>query len=371
MTQAPDKIEFHPVANIFPLIDGQEFAALVADIRAHGLREPIVLHEGMILDGRNRYLACTDADVAPRFVVYGGVDPVAYVVSLNLHRRHLNESQRAMVAAEIANLGEGRPWPAESLPQLPGVTASIEAVTQTAAADMLNVSRAAVQRAATVRDHATPALVQKVQRGEVSVSAAAEIARLPEPEQALVAAMTDAEIVARAKEIRLNHRAHGTGDNEWYTPAAYIEAAREVMGGIDLDPASSSAANRVVRAARFLSISDDGLTQEWRGKVWLNPPYTQPDIQRFMQKLIDEFSAGRVGEAIALTHNYTDTAWFHLTSSAANGICFTRGRIAFEAPDGRKAAPTQGQAFFYFGPNFAKFAEVFGRFGSIVVRHVI
>src|SRR5689334_7637506 len=97
-------LEFHRLADIFPLVEGQAFGALVADIKAHGLHQPIVMFEGKILDGRNRYRGCLAADVEPTFLTYTGDDPVAYVVSLNLRRRHLTESQRAMVAAKLATL---------------------------------------------------------------------------------------------------------------------------------------------------------------------------------------------------------------------------------------------------------------------------
>lgn len=165
-----------------------------------------------------------------------------------------------------------------------------------------------------------------------------------------------------------NHRAQGTGENEWYTPAQYIEMARECMGGIDLDPASSEAAQRVVRADEYFTVSDNGLDQEWLGRVWLNPPYSQPAILHFIEKLTEEYSTGNTAEAVCLTHNYTDTAWFHLAASVCSAICFTRGRIGFLSPSGEKAAPTQGQAFFYFGPNTARFSEVFRPIGVILSR---
>lgn len=104
-----DEIEFHEIASIFPMMEGEEFETLVKDIKENGLIEPIYLYEGKIIDGRNRYLACQKAGVEPRFEEYTGISPVDFVISKNLHRRHLNESQRAVVAAKIANLSRGRP----------------------------------------------------------------------------------------------------------------------------------------------------------------------------------------------------------------------------------------------------------------------
>jgi len=100
-------LTFHHLAEIFPLSEGADFESLVSDIRANGLHEPIVLFEGSILDGRNRYRACLEAGIEPITKDFEGDDPLAYVVSLNLMRRRLNESQRAMIAANIANMRQG------------------------------------------------------------------------------------------------------------------------------------------------------------------------------------------------------------------------------------------------------------------------
>ncbi len=162
-----------------------------------------------------------------------------------------------------------------------------------------------------------------------------------------------------------HHGALGTGENEWYTPPDVLEDVRLVLGTIELDPASSEAAQQVVKAEHFFTKEDDALTQDWFGKVFLNPPYSQPDIDYFASKMAAEVKAERVAEAIMLTHNYTDTRWFHAAETEAKLICFTRGRIAFVSKSGALAAPTQGQAFFYYGENADRFRDVFIKRGFI------
>jgi phage N-6-adenine-methyltransferase len=158
----------------------------------------------------------------------------------------------------------------------------------------------------------------------------------------------------------------GTGENEWYTPKKYVEVVRELFGGeIDLDPASSKAAQKVIQAKKWFSKEQDGLRHKWNGKVWLNPPYAQPLIQQFIDKLLAEIISGRTVEAVLLTHNYTDTTWFQGAGLIAKKICFPRGRIGFLSPDGDVAAPTQGQAFLYFGEHEERFEELFSQFGFV------
>jgi N6-adenosine-specific RNA methylase IME4 len=183
-------MKFHPLANIFPLIEGAEFDDLVADIRTHRLHEPVVLFEGKILDGRNRYRACVEAGTECRFETYQGTDPVGYVVSLNLRRRHLNESQRAMVAAKLATLQDGQR--ADLVEGLPIGRAS----------QLLNVGERSVARAREVIDHGILELQTKIEQGAVSVSAAADVAELSQDEQREIVARGEREILEAAKNIR-------------------------------------------------------------------------------------------------------------------------------------------------------------------------
>jgi len=170
-------MDFHPLANLFPLMEGTEFDELVEDIRKHGLREPIAVYEGKILDGRNRYRACKAADVTPKVMEADcGDDPVAFVVSKNLHRRHLSPSQVAMVGGRIANLQQGDNRFTVDPPKGGSIS-------QASAARLTGASERSIQRARVVLKKGDPALVQAVEAGQVPVRRAAELAQRPHAEQ--------------------------------------------------------------------------------------------------------------------------------------------------------------------------------------------
>lgn len=163
------------------------------------------------------------------------------------------------------------------------------------------------------------------------------------------------------------HVSHNSGENEWYTPVQYIEAAREVMGDIDLDPASSDIANQTVNATTYYTKHDNGLVKPWYGRVWMNPPYAQPLIQFFAEKVADEFKEENISEAIVLVNNATETKAWQYMARVATAVCFPRGRIRYLDATGKPAnTPLQGQSFIYFGRNVEAFERVFQQFGEVL-----
>jgi hypothetical protein len=163
---------FHPLAEMLPLVQGAEFERLVADVAEQGLLTPIMLYQGQILDGRNRERACWTAGVEPRYVEFEGKDPAAFVLSQNLARRHLGPSERAMVAARMANLKWG-----QRSDRVEGQ------ICLSKAAQLLGVGERSVKSARVVIDRGIPDLQEAVQHGRLAVHDAEKAARLPENAQ--------------------------------------------------------------------------------------------------------------------------------------------------------------------------------------------
>lgn len=173
-------MKVHSYAELFPLLTGAEFDALVASIRADGLLEPVWLYEGAILDGRNRARACEAAGVEVATREYTGTDPLGFVVAQNLHRRHLNETQRSFIGAKLANLGVGRPKE----------TVGIPTISQESAAKMLNVSRSSVNEANRVIEKAAPEVVAACEAGALRLNTAVKLAAEPPEAQRAALAVT-------------------------------------------------------------------------------------------------------------------------------------------------------------------------------------
>ena len=176
--------EFHEYANIFPLLEGDELEALRADIDENGQINKIILYQGKILDGRNRYTVCEMLGIEPETIEYPGDDPLGLVLSLNLRRRHLTTGQRADIADELANMPVGNP----NFSKNAIAENSVIGMTQAEAGKRLNVSVDSIQQMRKVKEFGSPELVNRVRSGTLSVSAAAALAeKTPEQQRETLA----------------------------------------------------------------------------------------------------------------------------------------------------------------------------------------
>ncbi len=184
---APTKLKPHRFAALFQPLHPDELKQLADDIQARGLQRPIVLYDGLILDGRNRYRACEIAGVEPQFTQFEGTedDALGFVMSENLYRRHLSTSQRSAIAARVA---------------------SLTGVPQEKAAAAVNVSERNVQKANKVALEGVPELTDALVNGNISVAAAKLLADLPKDRQAEIVAAGPEEMKRVAAEIRGERR---------------------------------------------------------------------------------------------------------------------------------------------------------------------
>lgn len=180
-------------------------------------------------------------------------------------------------------------------------------------------------------------------------------------------ATDEGRIITRA-DITRPQITTNSGRFECYTPPEFTDAARTVMGGIDLDPASSEIANRTVQASMFYTQEDNGLTRDWSGRVWLNPPFARGLIGKFIDKLCE---SPNITQAIVLTNNATETVWGQRLLTNAAAVCFPAGRINFHDHNGRPredSGALQGQMIAYLGTaqDAERFTSVFNRFGVVL-----
>lgn len=283
-------LDYHPLANLFPLIEGEAYEQLVDDVRQNGVREPIVLLDGKILDGRNRYRAGLEAGFFtpsaegspiphPQYMFdhFGGIgkdlDPLAWVISKNLNRRHLTDDQRRMVAARVANLKVGRP--SENVPHGP--------ITRAQAAQMLSVDERGVKSARAVVTNGAAELQQAVDQRRVTVRMAADLAALSKEQQREIISLSDPRALREAvRDVRQNFRAAvGTmsatreerGVNLYETPPEAVHAllAFETFSQTVWEPSCGKGAiSRVLEAAghevRLSDLVDYG-TADRHGEV--------------------------------------------------------------------------------------------------------
>ena len=356
--------KYHKVADLFPLLTGADFDELKADIGQNGLFEAIWLHaDGSIIDGRNRHRACIETETEPVFRTWNEKGSlVAFVVSMNLHRRHLTSSQRAVIALDVMPMleEEARKRQLATLKQntVRQFFAEREAEPRPRdqAASMFQTNRQYVQDAKTLQQQA-PDLLESVKSGDVSIPKAMD--KLHERNTGATA----------SQQVQVTIFSHETV--EYYTPPQYIDAARDVMGSIDLDPASCEAAQKTICASTFYTEENDGLQAEWFGHVWLNPPYSKTDGKSnqgtWSHRLAEQYRNGNVQEAILLVKAALGYKWFE-DIWCDWPVCFARERLSFIKADGTSDGQSkQGTAFLYFGPRPERFKEVFTQFGRVIM----
>ncbi len=327
------------------MMSPEALTELAASIKARGLREPIVVDAaGMILDGRNRLLACKLAEVTPTFVEIDTPDQdlLAWVVDTNLHRRHLTESQRAVVAARLATYGHGGSRRTQA------AHAPLDLVTQRQAAEKLGVSERSVRDGRVVLDHGPAELVDDVEAGVLAVRTAAELIR---------AAGRDRALAAEYYRMRRSSRSQ-----EWYTPTELLARIESFLGGIDLDPASNSHDEPWVPAGRHFTAADDGLAHPWAGTVYLNPPFDRSPAA-WVTKLRDHHAAGDVSEALTLLPARTNTLW--MRTLAPYPRCFLWGRLRFSDSSGEAQFPS---VLIYLGDRVSDFQSAFEDVGDVYVH---
>ncbi len=361
------------LAAIIPPLLADELEALESSVRAEGCRDALCVwtETGILLDGHHRKAICDrhglpypttgislpDRDAALLWVISNqcarrNLPAIDKVALLERKWAILSEQARARQATSGPGIYGGQPLPA-ILPERVGETREL-------LASEVGIGARTYEKLRAINLLGVPELVQAVREHRATANSGAIIAACAPEEQRrlLVEAEESGEELGRLAA----HVSYNSGDNEWYTPKDYIDRAVAVMGGIDLDPASTETANMVVAASVFYTAEDDGLTKPWIGRVFLNPPYASDVIGKFVDKLL---ASGAVTEAIVLVNNATETKWFQSLAQRAAGICFPAGRVKFWCPGKESATPLQGQALLYLGEQPDKFIRHFSDLGTV------
>lgn len=361
---------------LIPPLSAEERAQLEANLLADGCRDPLVVWGDVLVDGHNRYEICTRHDL-PFDTVEVEFDSrshaVEWIIKNQFGRRNLSDYQRGVLALRMKPIMEerARAQQGERTDIRPKSDGSKPIRADAAVAELANLGKDTIRKIERIEEVAQPEVKALAAAGDVSINLASQFVDLPqEVQQEAIAAI--AEHSEPAKEVmreavKKAHVANNSGNNEWYTPADYIALAREVMGSIDTDPATSEIANRTVQAAQIFTAEDNGLTKQWSGRVWCNPPYAQPLIAEFAEAIASKFEAGEIEQACVLVNNGTETGWFQRMLQAASAVCFPRSRIRFVDPEGNPSgAPLQGQAVLYLGNEPETFASVFSEKGAVL-----
>ena len=368
--------------SLIPPLTAEEYSGLEASIIAEGCRDALVCWNDILIDGHNRYKICIKHNISFNVIQRDFVnrnEVLLWIMRNQLSRRNLTDFQRVEIVRkceeaikaqarerQATSTGGSKPQLKEKLPEAEKKQSRDEL------GKMAGVSGKTYEHAAEVIDEAPEPVIEATRKNELSINSAYEVVKMPFEEQQEISTRIENGENPKSvvKEVlKRPHVSYNSGNSEWYTPAEYIELAHEVMGNIDLDPASSEIANKIVQAKKYYTAENDGLSQEWSGNIWLNPPYASELINKFVDKFITELT--KINQAIILVNNATETEWFNKLVRHSSALCFPSGRVKFYRPDGTIGAPLQGQALIYFGEQAKKFIEIFKVKGWCVLLNEI
>ena len=353
--------------SLIPPLTDEEYAGLEESILQEGCRDALIVWGDTLIDGHNRFEICTRHNIPFETVemFFPSRDDVKlWMMKNQLSRRNLNDFQRIEITHKCEDAVKAKARERQ------GTRTDINDIPLNSAesrdelANMAGVGHSTYEHAVTVLEEAPAPVVEAARNNELSINSAYQVAKMEPEQQEEIAQRIEQGEAPREVFSEVKNRPHvanNSGNNEWYTPADYIEAAREVMGSIDIDPASNDIAQETVKAAVYYTAETNGLDKEWRGNVWMNPPYASDLIGKFIDKLVAELP--NIKQAIVLVNNATETEWFNKLIPRASAVCFPRSRVKFYMPDGKTGAPLQGQAIIYFGIHYDKFINVFTQKG--------
>ena len=348
--------------SLIPPLSTEEYALLEANLIADGCRDPLVLWNNTIVDGHNRHEICTKYGLAFNTVAIefeGKPQARIWMRANQIGRRNLSSVWSVDLAlgnkADLAEIGAAKRFEARIGNQ------------NAAKNGVINIDSAVSPK------HSTQAEIAKAAGVSTGTVAMAEIVMREAPEIWEKAKAGELTISAAYKQVNEKkngaHISNNSGNYEWYTPTRFIDAAREVMGSIDTDPASSEIANSSIKAAKIFTAAEDGRMQVWAGNVWMNPPYAQPLIGDFAEAISTKYETGEISQACILVNNATETVWFQRLLSAAGAVCFPKSRIKFIDTEGcASGSPLQGQAIVYMGLNVSAFNDVFSSEGRVLIN---
>lgn len=350
---------------LFPL-SPVEFSHLEQSIASDGCREKLIVwrQQNILVDGHNRYQICKRLGASFEIELrdFESRESVADFIDRNqAGRRNCSPEDYQILTGRIYNRRKKTKAEAGAI----GRSSSSQNGNCLNKTCDIVANEFGLSKNTILRNGERAAVFDAMM--ELGDEQAADAAKsLPQKE---ILAVKDKPAEQAAEELKKKHVhvSANSGEQDWYTPPQFLEAARGVLGKFDTDPASSETAQQLVKAKTYFTSENNGLEQKWRGRVWMNPPYSNGLVEKFAEKLIDELNATRVNSAIVLVNNATETKWFQRLLEACDAVCFVRGRIKFlDSNLEPKKTPLQGQAFLYFGQQSSEFLRGFDGFGVCV-----